>query len=77
MKELKSLLQKDKRICNPSGKLLKNKITELTLKHDQPLIDLLLSDKKAKEHFFIEKKSKEQNILIFDKDKFIKFVNNK
>jgi len=77
MKELKSLLQKDKRICDANSKLLKNKITELTLKHDQPLIDLLLSDKKAKEHFFIEKKSKDQNILIFDKDKFIKFVNNK
>src|SRR3990167_4172787 len=76
MNDLTKLLQKDERIF-ADGKLLKNKLTELALKLDQPLIELLLSDSKAKEHFFIEKTAKKDKVLIFDKDKFIAFVNNK
>lgn len=76
MKDLTKLFQKDERIFD-DGKLLKNKLTELALKLDQPLIELLLSDSKAKEHFFIEKAVKKESILVFDKDKFISFINNK
>lgn len=73
---LVKLFQKDERIF-ADGKLLKNTLTELALKLDQPLLDLLLSDNKAKEHFFIEKTAKKEKVLVFDKDKFIAFVNNK
>lgn len=76
MNDLKKLFQKDERIFS-DGKLLKNKLTELTLKLDQLLIELLLSDKKAKEHFFIEKPIRNEKVLVFDKDKFIAFINNK
>ena len=76
MTDLTKLFQKDERIF-ADGKLLKNKLTELALKLDQPLIELLLSDNKAKEHFFIEKTVKKEKVLVFDKDKFIAFVNNK
>ena len=76
MNDLTKLFQKDDRIF-ADGKLLKNKLTELALKLDQPLIELLLSDSKAKEHFFIEKTVTKDKVLVFDKDKFIAFVNNK
>lgn len=76
MNDLTKLFQKDDRIF-ADGKLLKNKLTELALKLDQPLVELLLSDGKAKEHFFIQKTVKKDKVLIFDKDKFITFVNNK
>ncbi len=76
MNDLTKLFQKDERIF-ADGKPLKNKLTELAFKLDQSLIELLLSDDKAKEHFFIEKTAKKEKVLIFDKDKFIAFVNNK
>lgn len=69
---LKTLLQKDKRLVS-EGELLKNKITEIALKLDKDLIKLLLSDKRMKEVFFTDV----DGTLIFDKDKFIKFVSNK
>ena len=55
------------------GELLKNKIVESALKDDEKLHELLLSQKKIKEHFFIKVK----NNLVFKKDTFLKFVNNK
>lgn len=76
MNDLTKLFQKDERIF-ADGKLLKNKLTELALKLNQSLIELLLSDDKAKKHFFIEKIVKKEKVLVFDKDKFIAFVNNK
>jgi len=69
---LKSLLQKDERLTS-EGELLKNKIIELALKLDKDLIKLLLSDKKMKEVFFADV----DGALIFDKDKFVRFVSNK
>ena len=69
---LKTLLQKDERLTS-EGELLKNKIIELALKLDKNLIKLLLSDKKMKEVFFADI----DGTLIFDKDKFIRFVSNK
>ncbi|MFH1387837.1 MAG: site-specific DNA-methyltransferase [Patescibacteria group bacterium] len=69
---LKTLLQKDERLIS-EGELLKNKIIELVLKLDKELIKLLLSDKKMKQIFFTDI----DKTLIFDKDKFIRFVSNK
>ena len=69
---LKTLLQKDERLVS-EGELLKNKIIELALKLDKDLIKLLLSDKKMEEVFFVDA----EGTLIFDKDKFIRFVSNK
>ena len=72
LENLKTLLQKDERIVS-EGELLKNKIVELAIKLDKDLIKLLLSDKQMKEVFFIEV----DKAIIFDKEKFIKFVSNK
>ncbi|XOB40569.1 MAG: DNA methyltransferase [Candidatus Nealsonbacteria bacterium] len=69
---LKALLQKDERLVS-EGELLKNKIIELGLKLDKNLIKLLLSDKKMKEVFFADIRQ----TLVFDKEKFIRFVSNK
>jgi len=72
LEELQLLLGKDERIVS-KGKLLKNKIIELTAKNDKELINLLLSNERIKNHFF----TKIDEVLIFDKEKFMKFVNNK
>jgi len=69
---LKNLLKKDERLVS-DGELLKNKIIEMALKLDRDLIKLLLSDEKMKEVFFVDV----DGTLVFDKDKFIKFVSNK
>jgi adenine-specific DNA-methyltransferase len=72
LENLKTLLQKDEHLVS-EGELLKNKIIELAIKLDKDLIELLLSDKKMKEVFFVDV----EGTFIFDKDKFIKFVSNK
>jgi len=70
--ELRNLLKKDKRLVS-GDELLKNKIVELALKLDKDLIKLLLSSKRIKEHFFVDV----DETLVFDKEKFMKFVDNK
>ena len=72
LEELKSVLKKDKKLVSDE-KLLKNRIVELALKLDKDLIKLLLSNKRIKEYFFIEV----DKTLIFDKEKFMKFIDNK
>ncbi|MBD3192158.1 MAG: site-specific DNA-methyltransferase [Candidatus Heimdallarchaeota archaeon] len=72
LEELKSLLQQDERLVS-DVELLKNRIVELGLKHDKDLIKLLLSNTKIREHFFEEV----EQSLIFNKEKFMKFVDNK
>ena len=72
LEELQLLLSEDKRLVS-EGKLLKNKIVELALKNDKDLIKLLLGNKRIKDHFF----TKVDEALIFDREKFMKFVNNK
>ncbi|MBD3192157.1 MAG: site-specific DNA-methyltransferase [Candidatus Heimdallarchaeota archaeon] len=72
LEDLISLLQQDERLVS-DGELLKNRIVELALKLDQNLMKLLISNKKAKEHFF----EKVDQALIFNKEKFMKFVDNK
>lgn len=54
-------------------KLLKNKLTEDALKFEPKLIKYILSNEKLKKHFFLEV----DGVLVFDKDKFIQFVNDK
>lgn len=76
LKEVKHLFEKDERIF-VDGKILKNKLTELTFKSDESLINLLLSSKNTKEHFFSEFKINSKNVFIFEKDKFISFIQNK
>ena len=72
LEELKLLLEKDGRLVS-EGKLLKNRIVELALKLDKDLVKLLLSNERIREHFFTEV----DRILVFDKEKFMKFVDNK
>jgi len=69
---LKQLLKKDERLIS-EDELLKNKIIELAIKLDKDLIKLLMSDKNMKDVFFVDI----YGTLIFDKDKFIRFVSNK
>jgi adenine-specific DNA-methyltransferase len=55
------------------GQLNKNKIIELGLKVEPQLIGLLIKNATFKKHFFTEV----ENVLVFDKIKFQRFVNNK
>jgi adenine-specific DNA-methyltransferase len=71
--QLAELLKKDERLVSQDGVLLKNQVQELARKNDPALITLLLSDKAIKQHFFFEV----EKTLIFDKEKFIRFVSNK
>jgi len=70
--ELKVILKKDKRFIS-EDKLFKNRIIEFALKSDKDLIKLLLDNKKIRTHFFTEI----GQALIFDKEKFMKFIDNK
>lgn len=72
LNNLKTLLQKDERLVS-EGELLKNKIIELVLKLDKDLVKLLLSDEKVKGVFFVDV----DGAMIFDKDKFVRFISNK
>mgnify|MGYP001563872124 CR=1 FL=1 len=71
--QLTDLLKKDERLISQDGVLLKNQTQELARKNDPALIKLLLSDKATKQHFFF----KVDDVLIFDKEKFIRFISNK
>jgi len=71
--QLIDLLKKDERLVSQDGVLLKNQTQELARKNDPELIKLLLSDKATKQHFFFEV----EKTLIFDKEKFIRFISNK
>ena len=70
--ELKELLHQDDRLV-VEGKLFKNKIVELGLQLDPPLIKMLISQPSIKKHFFQEV----EGVLVFDKIKFQKFISNK
>lgn len=71
--KLIDLLLTDERLKSQDGQLLKNQAHELARKNDPNLIKLLFSDKIIKEHFFIEV----EGTMIFDKDKFIRFISSK
>src|SRR3989344_6511207 len=71
--QLTDLLKKDERLLSQDGVVLKNQAQELAHKNDPELIKLLLSDKATKQHFFFDV----EKTLIFDKEKFIRFISNK
>lgn len=70
--ELKDLLIQDDRFMADDD-ILKNRLTEFALKLDIPLLKLLLSHLRFKDHFFMDV----DGIMVFDQPKFIRFVNNK
>jgi len=72
LEELISVLKKDERLVS-RDRPLKNRIVELALKLDKNLIKLLLTNDKIKKHFFTDV----DKILVFDKQKFMKFIDNK
>lgn len=71
--QLTDLLLSDERLKSQEGQLLKNLAQELARKNDPELISLLLSEQKIKDHFFIDV----DGTLIFDKEKFIRFITSK
>lgn len=72
LQALADVLASDDRLV-VDGRLVRNRITELTLNLDGSLLRLLLSDQSVRAHFFTEV----DGLLIFDKIKFTRFVNNK
>lgn len=70
--ELIDLLKREDNLV-VDGHLNKNKIIELALKVEPQLISLLIKNESFKKHFFQEVST----VLVFDKIKFQRFVNNK
>ena len=56
------------------GALNKNKLAELARQYNPELLNLLMSDEKISNHFFSKL---ETGILVFKKDVFLQFLNNK
>ena len=70
--QLIELFKQDERLW-AENQLLKNQVIELGLKLDPALLKLMLSHDRLKAHFFIDV----DGVMVFDKEKFIRFVNNK
>ena len=56
------------------GQLNKNKVSELARKYDAKLLELLMKDEEIKNHFF---STIQEGVLVFKKDVFLQFLNNK
>lgn len=69
---VKVLLEQNENFCK-NGELLKNVIVEATHKLESNLLSLLLNDQETRKRFFREV----DNVVVFDKEKFQKFVSNK
>lgn len=69
--EVEALLKKDKRLLDNEGEIIKNALIELVVKLDVTLLKLLSKDKTAKKAFF----ASVDGVLVFDKQKFLDFVN--
>ncbi len=72
LSELTALLATDDRLVS-DGVLLRNKIVELALNVDPPLLKRLMSNDSIRQHFFTQV----EDVLVFDKHKFQRFVGNK
>ena len=72
-KELENLLLQHEEFL-VEGMLNKNKLSELARKYDAKLLNVLMKEEKIKNHFFSEL---EEGILVFKKDVFLQFLNNK
>src|SRR3989344_5286809 len=73
LEQLTDLLKNDERLASQDGILLKNQTQELARQKDSGLVKPFLFAKTNKQHFFFEV----EKTLIFDKEKFIRFVSNK
>ncbi|MBT1368807.1 site-specific DNA-methyltransferase, partial [Mycoplasma bovis] len=67
------LLISSNKYLSETKKLLKTKVYEDTMKLDQHLLDLLLSNQLITETFF----TKTKNALVFNQNKFAKFIDSK
>ncbi|QVK05300.1 DNA methyltransferase [Mycoplasma mycoides] len=72
-KIVEQLLKTNNEYISEDNKLLKAKIYEDIIRMDEQLLDILLSDNLVKETFF----KKVKNTLVFDKQKFARFVESK
>ena len=72
-KELENLLLQQGEFL-VEGILNKNKISELARKYDAKLLNVLMREEKIKNHFFSKL---DEGILVFKKDVFLQFLNNK
>lgn len=72
-KELENLLLHQEEFL-VEGMLNKNKLSELARKYDSKLLNVLMKEEKIKNHFFTKL---EGSILVFKKDVFLQFLNNK
>jgi len=79
LQDLYTLLAQDPRLIAQDGALLKNLVIELGLKLDPDLLRRLLSHDRIRQHFFAEVEGVGNGtpLHVFDKDKFLRFVNNK
>ncbi len=73
IEKIYSVLEKDSRLVDEEGKLLKNKVQELAQKMDSELLRLILNDDYCKSLFIQDV----DGIQVFDKDKFCWVVNSK
>ena len=71
--ELSSLLMNVEEFV-VNGTLNKNKLSELARKYDAKLLNLLMKEENVKNHFFT---ALEDGVLVFKKDVFLQFLNNK
>ena len=72
-KELENLLSQHEEFF-VEDVLNKNNLSELARKYDAKLLNVLMKEEKIKKHFFSEL---EEGILVFKKDVFLQFLNNK
>ena len=72
-KELENLLSQQEEFL-VEGVLNKNKLSELARKYDAKLLNVLMKEEKIKNHFFTKI---EEEILVFKKEVFLQFLNNK
>jgi adenine-specific DNA-methyltransferase len=71
--EMEDLLRQRDEFFSQDGSLLRNLVIEKGLRLDQDLLSLLLSHNNIKQYFF----TVVGEIHVFDKEKFLQFVNNK
>ena len=71
--DLYCLLKLDERFISAKSEILRNKIRVYVYNNDEVLLKALLTNKKMREHFFIEV----AGTTIFEKEKFMHFIEHK
>jgi len=72
--KIDEIFKKDERFWDKEKKvILRNTISDYAENFDEKFLEMLLSDKTAKEHFF----KKVGKMMVFDKEKFLAYINNK